>query len=155
MARKNLLSLTPALQGATKDLTENGNQAGVRSRSQYEVLPIAMLRESLQWLIRDVDPALIVSSTLSVRMDGPDPTLPDLIESISTHGQIVPALLRPHRSADGDRRFEIVYGRRRLAAVRALGMPLRAFIQDLGDSEALIAQGIENSHRQGAQDLDL
>lgn len=155
MARRNLFSLTPALQGATKDLTGNGGLAGVRSRPQYEVLPVAMLREDLKWFVRVVDPALIVSSTLSLRMDGPDPTLPDLIESISTHGQIVPALLRPRRSADGDRRFEIVYGRRRLAAVRALGMPLRALIQDLGDPEALIAQRLENSHRRGAQDLDL
>ncbi len=69
-----------------------------------------------------------------------------LTESLRAHGQQVPVLLRPHPSTPG--RFEIVYGRRRLAALRDLGRPVRAMVRQLDDHALTMAQGQENTSRQ-------
>ncbi|KQI70590.1 hypothetical protein AN191_17375 [Loktanella sp. 5RATIMAR09] len=70
----------------------------------------------------------------------------DLMESIQQSGQQVPVLLRPAGKHDG--RFEVVYGRRRILACQQLGVPVKALIRTLDDSEALIAKGLENASRQ-------
>lgn len=81
-------------------------------------------------------------SPISDRMD-PSDDLEDLIESIRTHGQKVPILVR--RLPDGE--LEVVYGRRRLLACRALKIDVRAALMDLDDVSALVAQGVENAQR--------
>lgn len=72
----------------------------------------------------------------------------DLIESIKTSGQQVPVLLRPARAPEPDGMFQVIYGRRRIAACHELGIPVKALIRTLDDSEALIAKGLENASRQ-------
>lgn len=67
-----------------------------------------------------------------------------LVDSIRDGGQQVPILVR-RTGTEG--RFEVIYGRRRLAACRELGVKVRANVQDLDDAAALLAKGLENAAR--------
>ena len=72
--------------------------------------------------------------------------LDSLVDSIRENGQQIPILVRLTQS--GALPYEIVVGRRRLAAHRRLGMArIKAFVARMDDREAFIAQGIENSAR--------
>jgi ParB family chromosome partitioning protein len=53
-------------------------------------------------------------------------------------------MVRPSEQPD---RYRIVYGRRRLAAVRKLGGTIKAIVRTLDDDASVIAQGQENSLR--------
>ena len=90
---------------------------------------------------RLLDPGTIGMSAVMDRID-PSEGLDDLIASIREHGQKVPVLVR--RVQDG---YEIVYGRRRLLACRALGQRVRATVMEMTEEEAIIAQGVENNAR--------
>jgi ParB family chromosome partitioning protein len=68
-----------------------------------------------------------------------------LVESIGASGQQVPVLLRPHPEVAG--RYQVAYGHRRLAAAAELGVPVRAIIRPMTDTELVIAQGKENAER--------
>ena len=92
---------------------------------------------------RLIDPDTIRMSAVLDRID-PSDGLDDLVASIREHGQKVPVLVR--RTQDGG--LEIVYGRRRLLACRALGQKVRATVMEMTEEEALIAQGVENNARQ-------
>ncbi len=92
---------------------------------------------------RLLDPNLIQMSAVQDRLD-PSDGLEELVASIREHGQKVAILVR--RLASGA--YEIVYGRRRLLACRALGQKVRASVMELSDEDALIAQGVENNARQ-------
>lgn len=95
----------------------------------------------------EIDPALIDRSPLADRMDDDDPSaLEALMASIAENGQEVPVLVRPHGREAG--RYEMAFGHRRLAAVRALGRPVRAVVRVMSDAELAVAQGIENTARQ-------
>ncbi len=93
---------------------------------------------------QDVDVADIHDSEIADRFDVSD-GLEDLIESIKTSGQQLPALLRFRRGAGP--RYEVVYGRRRIAACRALGIKVKAYIKEMDHREALVSQALENSAR--------
>ncbi|WP_113913337.1 plasmid partitioning protein RepB [Roseovarius dicentrarchi] len=95
--------------------------------------------------VSDIDTGLIDAGGLADRIDTDDPDHAALLASIRDHGQQVPILVRPHPEAEG--RFQIVYGRRRVAALRALGQPARALVRDLDDRQLVLAQGQENSAR--------
>lgn len=60
-------------------------------------------------------------------------------------GQQVPILVRPRADAPG--RYQAAYGHRRLAALRALGRPVKAIVRELSDEELVVAQGKENTDR--------
>jgi ParB family chromosome partitioning protein len=60
-------------------------------------------------------------------------------------GQQVPVLVRPSAREKG--RYQAAYGHRRIAALRALGRPVKAIVRDLSDEELVVAQGKENSDR--------
>lgn len=139
MARKNLFPTEPVQM--SPDFVKPKPFARPNSMSN----PLSLMRDEMRSMVREVRADLIDGSTYTDRIPGADPELDKLIESIKQHGQLVPALLRP--SPTIPKRFEIVYGRRRLAAVRELDIPLRAVIQELDDADALIAQGAENNER--------
>lgn len=80
------------------------------------------------------------------RLSIDEDSIKELRESIRAHGQMVPLLVRQNHERPG--RFKIVYGRRRLAALRPLGVPAKVLIRNLTDREAVVAQGLENSSRQ-------
>jgi ParB family chromosome partitioning protein len=60
-----------------------------------------------------------------------------LAESIRKHGQQVPIMVRPSDQPD---RYRVVYGRRRLAAIKKVGGPVKAIVRTLDDDASLIAQ---------------
>ncbi|MCC5975753.1 MAG: plasmid partitioning protein RepB [Rubellimicrobium sp.] len=106
------------------------------------------LRESLREItansIRDIDPEQIEVDGLRDRLAFDDDGIDLLAESIRKHGQQVPIMVRPSGQPD---RYRVVYGRRRLAAIRQVGGPVKAIVRTLDDDASLIAQGQENNLR--------
>ncbi|TNF18372.1 MAG: plasmid partitioning protein RepB [Rhodobacteraceae bacterium] len=93
---------------------------------------------------QEVDVSEIAESEIADRFDVAE-GLEDLVESIRTSGQQLPALLRYRRGAGP--RYEVVYGRRRIAACRRLGIKVKAYIKEMDQREALVSQALENSAR--------
>ncbi len=93
--------------------------------------------------IREIETRLIDDSAFKDRIDPDAEEIFDLADSIRAQGQLIPILVSPLPSG----RFRIVYGRRRLAALRHLGLPAKALVRDLDEDQAIIAQGQENTYR--------
>ncbi|KQV70192.1 plasmid partitioning protein RepB [Rhizobium sp. Root1220] len=97
--------------------------------------------------IVEVDPSEVAPSSIPDRFDGAydDAAIEEIAASIRERGQIVPGLIRP--SKDGDKPYQVVFGRRRLAAAQVLGVKFRAIVRELTDEEAIVFQGEENANR--------
>lgn len=94
----------------------------------------------------EIDPELVDPAFVRDRLtDHSDPDLEELKQSIATHGQQVPILVRPHPETSG--RYQAAYGHRRLEALRLLRRSVRAVVRDLSDVELVVAQGKENLER--------
>lgn len=93
--------------------------------------------------IREIDTRLIDESQFKDRVRDDDDEVIELAESIRAQGQLIPILVSPMPGG----RFRIVYGRRRLAALRHLGLAAKALVRELDEDQAVIAQGQENSFR--------
>ena len=93
----------------------------------------------------EVDPGLIDAGGVQDRLEADSASDGELMRSIAEYGQQVPVLVRPHPVDEG--RFQIVYGRRRLLALRALKQPVKALVRDLDDLQLVMAQGQENTAR--------
>ena len=93
----------------------------------------------------DLDPAEIDDDRFADRLDPQD--VLDLRASIEQNGQTVPILVRRHPTETN--RYLLVYGRRRLEAIRGSGKlgKIRALIASLDDDAALRAQVSENTGR--------
>lgn len=93
----------------------------------------------------ELDPAEIEDGRFSDRLDLND--VLDLRLSIEQNGQTVPILVRRHPTENN--RYLLVYGRRRLEAIRGSDKvgKVRALIANLDDSAALRAQVSENTGR--------
>jgi len=93
----------------------------------------------------ELDPADIQDDRYSDRLDPKD--VHDLRASIEQNGQTVPILVRRHPTDPN--RYLLVYGRRRLEAIRASDKvrKVRALIANLDDTAALRAQVSENTGR--------
>lgn len=95
----------------------------------------------------DLDPGLVDPSPLADRFEDQDEaSFSALKASIAERGQLIPVLVRPHPSEPG--RYQSAYGHRRVRAARALGVMVKAQVQDLADEELAVAQGVENSARE-------
>lgn len=97
--------------------------------------------------IIEVAPDEVAPSSLQDRFDGSyhDAAIDEIVRSMRESGQIVPGLVRPSKTAD--KPYQIVFGRRRLAAAQKLGIKFRAVLRDLTDEQAIIFQGEENTNR--------
>ncbi len=93
--------------------------------------------------IREIETRLIDDSQFKDRIQVDDDEVVELAESIRSQGQLIPILVSPIQGG----RYRIVYGRRRLAALRSLGLPAKALVRELDEDQAIIAQGQENSYR--------
>ncbi|MFQ8433741.1 plasmid partitioning protein RepB [Amaricoccus sp. W119] len=95
--------------------------------------------------IWDLDPETIDDNRLSDRLSFED--IDDLRTSIEANGQTVPILVRRHPTESD--RYLLVYGRRRLEAVRRSDKVkvVRALIASLDDDAAVRAQATENTGR--------
>lgn len=140
MARKGLLSAS-----MNRTLAGDGESSGeVRSSSPN----VRRFRETFEDLraqsIQEIDTDLIGDSRYRDRFDA-NAEIAGLVESIREAGQQIPVLLR--RKPGTETEFEPVYGRRRIAACRILGIPVRALLGDLDDEQTVVAQGLENNER--------
>lgn len=93
----------------------------------------------------EIDPNLIDAGGAQDRIETDPAEDAQLRASIAEYGQQVPVLVRPHPEVEG--RYQIVYGRRRVLALRDLGQPVKALLRQLDDRDLLIAQGQENTAR--------
>ncbi|MEX0304360.1 MAG: plasmid partitioning protein RepB [Leisingera sp.] len=141
MARKGILSTalnnqTPAAPAAKPKMMPRGAVGALQSS-------LSKLQESA---VQEVDTSLIDDAGYEDRLGLDGAAMEQLKESLQTYGQQVPVLLRPHPKSPG--RYEIVYGRRRLRALRELGLPVKAMVRQLDDHALVMAQGQENTSRQ-------
>jgi ParB family chromosome partitioning protein len=120
--------------------------AGVRQMQERSEIADRLLREGDHTV--ELDPDSILPSLIPDRFDSAydDAAIADIVDSIRERGQIVPGLVRPVPNKAGS--FQIVYGRRRLAAAKKLGIKFRAAVRELTDEEAVIFQGEENTSRE-------
>ncbi|KAF0675875.1 plasmid partitioning protein RepB [Profundibacterium mesophilum] len=160
MARKDLLKslMTPAVSGEGESASSNGpdaNAPGSAGDARATPLPrsakgaIGAVSQSIAELKKraliEVPADMIDDAGLRDRLDADPAGLDALAESLRLYGQQVPVLLRHSPNVEG--RYEVVYGRRRVAALRRIGQPVRAMLRDLSDADLIIAQGQENSAR--------
>lgn len=119
--------------------------AGVKEMQARSQLADEVLRTGSQ--IVELDPNKIKQSLIKDRLDSnyDEATIGELEASMRERGQIVPGLVRPIAGKVDE--FEIVYGRRRLAVAKRLGIGFKASIRSLSDEEAIIFQGEENTAR--------
>lgn len=96
--------------------------------------------------IVQIEASLIDGSFVRDRLDDVDTgDFNEFKASIEEHGQQVPILVRPNPL--DERRYQVAYGHRRLAALRAIGRPVKAIVRNLSDEELIVAQGKENLER--------
>ena len=95
--------------------------------------------------IWELDPDAISDGRLRDRLDPED--VADLRDAIEANGQTVPILVRRHPSTPD--RYQLVYGRRRLEAIRVSDKldKVRAIIANIDDDAAVRAQISENMAR--------
>jgi ParB family chromosome partitioning protein len=71
-----------------------------------------------------------------------------LIDSIKTHKQLQPALIRHHPTPHGDIKYEVIFGRRRHIACLKLGIPFLAIRKQISNiQDAVASQDAENKLR--------
>ncbi|MEM7317881.1 MAG: plasmid partitioning protein RepB [Pseudomonadota bacterium] len=144
MARKNLL------KGLMEAPVSEAEPARVDvKRPRYSTGAIGAVSQSIADLksrsVTELDARMIDDAGLHDRFDGDPADHSALMASLQEYGQQVPVLVRPN--PNDPERYQIVYGRRRVAALRELGQPVKALIRVLDDRELVIAQGQENAAR--------
>jgi ParB family chromosome partitioning protein len=134
----------PAIRSSSPHLMKVA--AGVRQMQERSEFADKLLRTGEQ--IVELDPDSILPSSIHDRYDDAyeASAIAEIAESMRERGQIVPGLVRPAGGRADT--FQIVYGRRRLAAARQLGVKFKAAIRDLSDEQAVIFQGEENTARE-------
>lgn len=140
MARRNIFQPSPPPPGneaveARPRFPNTGTMSGVKST----------LRDLSSNAVKELDAELIDDGGPKDRLTITDADVAELAASIRQHGQQVPIMVRPLPDAPG--RYRIVYGRRRLRALKLLGIPAKALVRTLTDEQAILAQGQENSLR--------
>ena len=140
MARKGILS-----SDISKKERPRATAAKMMPRGAVGALQ-SSLTKLQENAVQEIEADLIDDAGVEDRL-GIDPEAQNgLKQSLEAYGQQVPVLLRPHPSTQG--RYEIVYGRRRLKALKELGRPVKAMIRQLDDHALVMAQGQENTSRQ-------
>lgn len=96
--------------------------------------------------IVEIEPDFIDGSFVKDRLDDYEgDEFSSLVESIRANGQAVPVLVRSNPQRDG--RYQLAFGHRRVAALRTLGLRVKAVVREMSDEELVIAQGNENLER--------
>lgn len=139
---------------ARKGILSSDIPAGTRTQTPRPPAPargtVGALQSSLSKLqenaVQEIDADLIEDAGVEDRLGYSGEAHRQLKDSLETYGQQVPVLLRPHPTKTG--RYEIVYGRRRLKALKDLGQPVKAMVRQLDDHALIMAQGQENNARQ-------
>lgn len=167
-AQKTAEASAPAAQPATapQSVPQSASQSSPPSAPAAEgarmVAPVvSSMGRALSQLKEDsivaLDPGKIDPSPFRDRFAADEEAaeaLEELKLSISSEGQKIPVLVRPHPMAEG--RYQLAYGHRRLAAVLALmqesGRPetvkIRAYVRPLSDMDLIREQSLENGVRE-------
>lgn len=128
--------------------TESGAHSPTPLKAAKLPESVGGLRDSLREItansIHDIEPDQIDMDGLRDRLVLEHSGIDELAESIRKHSQQVPIMFRPSAQPD---RYRIIYGRRRLAAIRKIGGTVKAIVRTLDDDASLIAQGQENNLR--------
>ena len=91
-----------------------------------------------------IELAKIVKSSHQVRKVFDDEELQELAESIKDSGLLQPIKVRPI----GQERYELVYGHRRVAAMRLLGwIKCESIVEEVSNHESLVQSLVENLQR--------
>ena len=141
MARKNLLGdIGEGPQPSPAPRRRTGGAIGAVGRSIADLKANAVV---------EIDPRMIDHAGIRDRLEDPDgegaAAHAALMESLAEYGQQVPVLVRHSPNVEG--RYEVIYGRRRVAALADLGRPIRAMIRDMPDRDLIVVQGQENAAR--------
>ncbi|MGO4669760.1 plasmid partitioning protein RepB [Bosea sp. 2RAB26] len=128
--------------------------AGVIGATQRTLSDIREERDRLKALVesgaaglKELDPALIDPSPFPDRLADDSPAEFEAFrKTFLEEGQQIPIQVRPHSELEG--RYQVIYGHRRVRAARDLGVPVKALVRSLSDSELVVAQGLENGSRQ-------
>ncbi|WP_375176178.1 plasmid partitioning protein RepB [Pseudooceanicola sp.] len=155
MARKDLLKGLmgdpPPKPDPEKKLTavNSAPEAPSPARPRYTKGAIGAVSQSIAELksraLIEVSADVIDPGGIEDRLEEDRADMEKLQASLKAYGQQVPVLLRNDPEVEG--RYQIVYGRRRIAALRALNMPVKAMVRDMSDHDLVIAQGQENTAR--------
>lgn len=143
---KNKTGIMAAITAATEGAAPVGERAH-RSLPRGTIGSVRAGLGGIQEIATDLIQGWGPQDRLELTAVNSDPEtgdLQDLTASIRECGQQVPVLLRP---AARDGFFDVIYGRRRILACEALGIPVKALIRTLDDSAALMAKGLENAAR--------
>lgn len=103
-------------------------------------------------MVRELDPLRVRVWALQGRLQASLDTqsVADLIESLGTHGQTTPAIVRPVQG-DPNAEFEVIDGSRRRFASAHLGLPLKAIVAELSDKDAaLLTETADASRKHSA-----
>ncbi len=138
-----MIGFEPAPETAATRLTRQASNALHDTNVRIERANDIERRLAEGQAVVEMDPALIDPSFVQDRMEG---NIDGLLESIREQGQQVPVLLRPH--PDGNGRYQVAFGHRRLRAVSELGRQVKAVVREMTDEELVIAQGQENNERE-------
>lgn len=146
MARKDLLK---SLMGDAPAPAAEASDPAAPRQARYQKGAIGAVSQSIAQLksraMVEVPANQIEDGGLQDRL-GEDPAEHERLKaSLAEYGQQVPVLLRHIEGSDD--RFQVVYGRRRVAALRDLGLPVKAMVRELSDRDLIIAQGQENAAR--------
>ncbi len=144
MARKDLLK---GLMGnAPADMPAEAHPATL---PRYTRGAIGAVGQSIADLksraLAEVPADMIDNAGIRDRLDEDRAGIEALKDSIREYGQQVPVLLRHSPNFEG--RYDVVFGRRRVQALKELHLPVKAMVRDLNDRDLVIAQGQENSAR--------
>jgi ParB family transcriptional regulator, chromosome partitioning protein len=153
MARKGILSTGLGTEPKPQSRAKQPVTEPVQAKAKPNLMPrgaVGALQSSLNRMqenaVQELDAAVIDMAGVEDRLGTDIQAQKQLEESMRAYGQQVPVLVRPHPKKPG--RFEIVYGRRRLQALRTLGLPVKAMVRQLDDHALVMAQGQENTARQ-------
>jgi ParB family chromosome partitioning protein len=145
MARKDLLkSLMAKSDGEARspEITEGAIPRRTTGAIGAVSQSIAELKSRS---IQEIDPNFIDNAGFADRLEQDPADHAALVASIREYGQQVPVLVRGQ--PEDPTRFQIVYGRRRVAALKELGQKVKAMVRDLNDHDLAIVQGQENTAR--------
>lgn len=128
--------------------------AGVIGATQRTLSDIREERDRLQAIVdagtagvAELDAELIDPSPFPDRLpDDGSAAFEEFKKSIAEDGQRVPVQVRPHPDSVG--RYQVIYGHRRVRAARELGIPVKALVRQLTDTDLVVSQGLENASRQ-------
>jgi len=144
MARRNLFQPPAPPDPTPSDKSSKENQSRFPNTGAMSGVK-STLKDLTSNAVRDIPVEVIEDDGLMDRLSFADEDVTELSASIKAHGQQVPIMVRPIAERPGH--YRIVYGRRRLRALRLAGLPAKALVRSLSDKEAILAQGQENSQR--------